>query len=133
MPFVVDASIAASWILPDEQAEAAMLWRERLALDGAVAPVIWWYEVRNLLLVAERRNRIDAEYVEIAFQLIEDYPITIADRPEPGVLMQLARRHTLTIYDAAYLEIALRMSIPLATLDKALIKAARVEEIALVP
>jgi predicted nucleic acid-binding protein len=130
MPFVVDASMTASWMLPDEQSETAILWQERLILAGAVAPAIWWYEVHNLLLMAERRSRIDGEYVEIAFRLLEDYPITIAERPEAGVLMQLARRHDLTLYDAAYLELALRMEIPLATFDKALVKAARAEGVA---
>jgi predicted nucleic acid-binding protein len=130
MPFVIDASMTASWVLPDEQSEIAILWKERLTLGGAVAPAIWWYEVRNLLLMAERRSRIDGKYVEIALGLLDNYPITIADRPEAGVVMQLARHHDLTIYDATYLELALRMEIPLATFDKALVKAARTEGVA---
>jgi len=133
MPFVVDASMAASWILPDEQSEIAILWQKRLILGGAIAPLIWWYEVRNLLLMAERRSRIDGEYIEIACRLLEDYPIAIADRPEAGTLMQLARHHDLTIYDAAYLELALRMKMPLATFDKALAKAAKAERVPQIP
>ena len=66
MPFVVDASMAASWLLPDEKRPEAGRAYARLAEDEALVPHLWWYEIRNLFIVAERRGRIDSEQTRVA-------------------------------------------------------------------
>jgi predicted nucleic acid-binding protein len=132
MPFVVDASVTACWFLPDERhpiAEAAYL---RIAWDTAVVPVLWWYELRNILIVSERRRRLDSVTVADILRLLRKLPIDIDANVEEDALIQLARRHGLTVYDAAYLELALRINHPLATLDAALSRAARAERVQLI-
>ena len=95
------------------------------------APSLLYYEIRNALLVSERRNRI-TEAMSVAF--LRDLGL-LAIRFEPAgddaILMTLARERKLTVYDAAYLELAKREGLPLATLDRALEKAAIAEGVAL--
>lgn len=125
MPFVVDASVTAAWCFPDEDDRLADLAFDRLERDGAVVPVLWWFEVRNILVVAERRGRIDAASSVEFLDDLARLPIRIDREPDGPTVMALARRHRLTAYDAAYLELARRMGAPLASLDRALIDAAR--------
>jgi len=127
MPFVLDASVFASWILDDEHHAVADFAYARLDFDTAVAPILWWFEVRNLLIVNERRGRIDATKSAEALRLAAACPVALDTSADEGALISLARRHKLTIYDAAYLELALRLQCPLATLDAALAKAAEAE------
>lgn len=127
MPFVIDASVAACWLLPDEQHSIADLAFERIARDPAIAPAIWWCELRNLLIVSERRGGLDSAKTARALQLLRDLPVTIDNAIEEEKLLDLARRRQLSVYDAAYLELALRTGYPLATLDRALSAAARAE------
>lgn len=127
MPFVIDASVVACWVLPDERHPVAeRAWRE-IAVDCALAPTLWWYELRNVMIVNERRGRLDSARTTRALQLLGELPITIDNEVDDATLMLLARRHRLTVSDAAYLELALRKALPLATLDTALAKAARAE------
>jgi predicted nucleic acid-binding protein len=129
MPFVIDASITASWLLPSESHQTADEAYARLAVDRALAPSLWWLEIRNVLVMNERRGRIDREQTRKGLELLARLPIEIDDAIfEPG-LLQLARRHRLTVYDAAYLELAQREAAALATLDVALAKAARRESV----
>ena len=100
----------------------------RLVDEPGIVPPIFWYEIRNALVRAERQRRIDrdesADFLERMADLIEeDY-----GRDEMGVL-DLARQHRLTVYDAAYLETAMRRQAVLATFDQELAAAARVEGI----
>jgi predicted nucleic acid-binding protein len=132
MPFVVDASVVACWILPDERHPVAAAAYKRIAEDPAVAPGLWWFELRNLLLVNERRGRLDGAKSAQALRLLRALPVAIDTDVEEDVLMQLARTHRLTVYDAAYLELARRQSLPLATLDTALARAARGEAVPLI-
>ncbi len=132
MPFVLDASITASWVFSDEAHPVANDALERLRSDEAHVPALWWFEVRNTLLVGERRNRID-ERGTLAF--LDDLRLLgiVLDRvPDEARLLTLARQHNLTVYDAAYLELAQRQDLPLATLDKALRNAAAAVGVALV-
>jgi predicted nucleic acid-binding protein len=132
MPFVVDASVAACWLSPDELhpvADAA--WR-RIARDPAFAPGLWWFELRNMLIVNERRGRLDSAKTTHALRLLKELPVTIDAEIEEDVLMRLARTHRLTAYDAAYLELARRKGLVLATLDAALSIAARAEGVPLI-
>ncbi|MFN4090157.1 MAG: type II toxin-antitoxin system VapC family toxin [Alphaproteobacteria bacterium] len=132
MPFVVDASISATWLLPDEAHNVADRAYAMLDEDDAIVPGIWWFELLNILVVNERRGRLDADQVGRALTLLSRLPIrqeTVSDR---SVLLALARRHRLTAYDAAYLELAKREGVPLATLDAALARAAAAESVPLI-
>ena len=132
MPFVVDASVAASWLLPDERHVVAEAAYKRIAHEQAVAPALWWFELRNMLIVNERRGRLDSVKTARALRLLRALPVAIDTGVEEDTLMQLARRHRLTVYDAAYLELALRERLALATLDAALAAAARAEAVSLI-
>lgn len=122
--FVLDASIALAWLLNEEagpQADRAWL---RLKDGDALVPQLWHFEVRNGLLFAMRRGRIAREASAQLLGALERFAIRTDAEPDPEAAFDLADRHRLTIYDAAYLEAALRNSAPLATLDKALARAA---------
>ncbi len=132
MPFVVDASVAASWFLPDERPPQTQAAYELLTTDYAVVPTLWWYELRNVFVVNERRGRIDRVQTERALLLLEDASFEFDQDPGEEQLLDVARRRALTVYDAAYLELAQRRNLPLATLDRALGKAAQAEGVALI-
>jgi len=132
MPFVVDASVTASWLLPDEIDARAEHAYALLDTDWVVVPSLWWFEIRNVFIINERRGRIDQEKTERALGLLSSLPIQLDQGAEEAMLLALARRHRLTVYDAAYLELARRQRLPLATLDDMLTRAARVENIALI-
>jgi len=102
-----------------------------VAAMGGVAPRIWWYEIRNALLMSERRNRISREQATDAIAQSRKLYVGIDDSHDEFSLAGLTRRFNLTIYDAAYLEVALRRGLPLATLDKRLRAAAREVGVAL--
>jgi predicted nucleic acid-binding protein len=132
MPFVLDASITASWFFPDENfSESAQAW-ERSATDDVLVPQHWWFEVRNAMLTGERRGRISTQLVSNALENLSRIPIIAVSRPEESAVFALARQHRLTFYDAVYLELARREGIALATLDLELAAAARAEGIALI-
>ena len=124
MPIVIDASVTAAWILPDETHPVAEECANILTRDDALVPAIWWFEVRNLLVMAERRQRISHTVTTRALDLLARYPIVQDHSADEATLMSLARQYQLTVYDAAYLELALRMRAPLATLDRELSAAA---------
>ncbi|KUR75293.1 type II toxin-antitoxin system VapC family toxin [Novosphingobium sp. Fuku2-ISO-50] len=132
MPFVVDASVAACWLLPDEGNARAQAAFARFPGDTAIAPSLWWFEMRNIFISNERSGRIDGARSSRALALLNGLPIRLDHQPDDTVLMALARAHQLTAYDAAYLELALRESVPLATLDDALLRAAHAEGVGLV-
>ncbi len=133
MAFVVDASAAVSWILPDENDATARAAHLRL-LEGeqAVAPVQWWFEVRNVLLVAERRGRVTPEETDASLVVLTNLPVRIAALSAGRHALTLAREHRLTFYDASYLALAIEEDLPLATLDRDLRAAAAKEGVSLV-
>ncbi|BBK42474.1 ribonuclease VapC [Allostella vacuolata] len=131
MPFVVDASVTICWLLPDEVEPLADHAYERLAGDEAVVPWIWWFEVRNVLISNERRGRIDAATTDRVLSVLRRHPIRLDAAADEAAVVALARRHRLTVYDAAYLELSRRLGSPLATLDTALAHAARAEKVSL--
>lgn len=130
MPFVIDSSVAAVWALRDEDEPAALAALDRLEDDGAVVPALFWFEIRNVLVISERRNRLTVEDSRAFVRLLADLDLEIDDTRSEAVL-QLARQRRLTAYDAAYLELAGRRGLPLATLDRRLADAAVAEGIAL--
>src|SRR4051794_15798506 len=132
MPFVIDASITACWAFSDESDATAAAARARLEVESAVAPSLWGFEIRNTLVVNERRKRIRADVSDRFLRLLAELPIVIARSADETDILVLARRHALTIYDAAYLEVARRRREPLATLDRKLAAAAVAESVALI-
>ena len=128
--FVLDCSVTMSWVFPDEASEATDRLRESMIEGRAFVPALWPVEVGNVLLTATRRGRISAgEWPRIRAGLdalpIEIDPVSTSRTW--GAALELAREHRLSGYDAAYLELAVRMQLPLATLDRALGAAGRAE------
>lgn len=127
MSMVLDNSMCLAWCFEDERTPEVLAIRERVIKAGAVVPPLWRYEVANALLMAQRRQRIDAERRTGLLQTLGEFGIEEDQAPEGdpwGATVQLADLYRLTVYDAAYLELAQRRRLPLATLDKALIGAA---------
>ena len=125
--FVLDASVAVAWLLEDEDDPVANAAMSQLATDFALVPQLWHLEVRNVLLVAERRGRVGATGLENGLHRLGELPIRTDTDPNLGTALALGRRHRLTIYDALYLELTLRADAPLATVDRALAGAAVAE------
>ena len=128
MSFVLDCSVAMSWVFPDEATEATDQLRGSLVEGRAFVPALWPIEVANVLLVATRRQRIDrTEWPRIARNL-GALPLVIDPVSTSriwGEVLDVAHTHRLSAYDAMYLELAIRMQLPLATLDRALAAAGR--------
>lgn len=133
--FVVDASAALSWCFEDEANSWSDALLDRLRQgDQIVVPAHWPAEILNGLLVASRRKRIKADQRALLWEQILGLPIEV----EPpltfsfgGVAIVLSEKHGLTVYDAAYLELALRRNLPLGTLDADLRKGAQAESVPL--
>ena len=130
-PAVLDASIVLSWCLGDEHDALADRAMQRTIDQGAVVPGIWWYELRNALVVNERRGRIGAEDVRASLADLAEMRISLDTDHDGGVVLDLARRHGLSVYDAACLEVAARRGLPIASLDLRLRQAAAASRIAL--
>lgn len=134
MSFVVDASIALCWCFEDESSPEADALLDRAARDGVVVPVLWRFELSNVLLQAEKRGRITTADVAARLELLGALPVA-TDQDSVGrawrEVLSLARAYRLTTYDAAYLELAVHHGLPLATKDGELIKAAKSVGVAL--
>ena len=135
MAFVLDNSVALAWCFVDERTPGVMALLERTVLEGAVAPSLWPLEAVNALFAAQRRQRITHEQRKHLTHHLWTLPIEIDHGPSGGEdatsaadfcrrIEILCERYGLTAYDAAYLALALRRKLPLATRDKALITAA---------
>jgi predicted nucleic acid-binding protein len=126
--FVVDASVSMAWCFEDESTPFTDAVLQRLSTDRAQAASIWPYEVANVLLGAERRGRITESQAMRFLELLRALPIRV---DEEGTLrawsdvLALGRAHRLTSYDAAYLELAARNDLPLASQDEQLLRACR--------
>ena len=131
MRFVLDASIVITWAMRDEAQPQADLALTCLQTGSALVPGIWWYEVRNILIVSERRGRIDAADSIQFLRDLSAFRIDIEFPQSESELIDLARKHKLSIYDAAYLALAKRELLPIATLDRNLESAARIEGVGL--
>ena len=128
MAVVVDASVAAAWCLRDEQGTAqADATMARLAAETGIVPGIFWHEMRNVLIVAERRGRIGSEAAERHLERLRILPLVTDDEQDDAQTLALSRRHALSAYDAAYLETAKRRRTTISTLDAKLGAAAVAE------
>ena len=128
MSLVLDSSATLAWIFGDETTEAIRAVFEQVADAGATVPSLLRLEVANSLTVAVRRRRIDLEFRRAALADLALLDITAdqhTDGQAWGAVLHLADGHRLTLYDAAYLELAHRQSLPLASLDLELVAAAR--------
>jgi predicted nucleic acid-binding protein len=132
MPFVLDASITACWAFDDEDHPVAALALDRIRTDEARVPSLWWFEVCNTLIVNERRGRLTEADVSAFLRGLSRLGVTVDRELDEASVLMLARRHRLTVYDASYLELANRESLPLATLDTDLAAAARKERLQLI-
>jgi predicted nucleic acid-binding protein len=131
LSFVIDASIVAALAFAEASSPKTAAAIGELAASEALAPSLFFFEVRNALVVNEKRGRITPQGSTDFLRRLTRLPIRIAPLPEEDVLMALARERKLTVYDAAYLELAKREALPLATLDRDLEKAAIAEGVAL--
>lgn len=120
-----------SWAF-DEVHPYSVLARERLRTDNAVVPSLWWFELRNALVMGERRGRLTERDTALFLRSIARLAVKVDRVPDEAALLAVARQHRLTVYDAAYLELSLREAVPLAMLDGELSAAARAEGILLV-
>jgi predicted nucleic acid-binding protein len=131
MAIVVDASVTIGWYLADEAAATAQTALHRLGETEALVPALWWFEVRNALLINERRGRINTTQTAEILADLGKLTIHLDREPDGHAIIGLARAHRLTFYDAAYLELARRLDAPLATLDRQLAAAARAAAVSL--
>src|ERR1700734_3034299 len=131
MALVLDASVAVAWSFADESPKTSQVLA-RLHDEEAVVPSLWWFEVRNALIMSERRGPLTEAATGASLRDLLGLRILVDPTPDEQALLTPSRQHRLTVYDAAYLELAKREKIPLATLDAALIRAARAEKVALV-
>jgi predicted nucleic acid-binding protein len=129
LTLVLDASMAIAWMFDDERTDGTAGALRRVVAEGAVVPSLWRLEVANVLRNAIRRGRCDELYADRSLDRLRRYPITVDDETNDhawGAMRVLARERGLTVYDAAYLELAIRGGLPLATCDRVLIAAAGV-------
>ena len=132
MAIVIDASVAIAKRLRDQDgtpfADAVV---ERVAVEEAVVPDLFWHEVRSVLLREERNGRIEVNATEGHMQAIRLLPLSTDGNQNDDQIAALARRHRLSGYDAAYLETAMRRRAKLATLDRKLAAAAAREGVSI--
>ena len=126
--FVVDNSVVMTWCFKDENSQYSDFILDKLENATAFVPSIWPLEVSNVLLVAERKKRIGEAESTRFIALLTELPL-IVDQESPERMIKeifaLARRHKLSSYDASYLDLAMRKGLPIATLDKSLLAAAK--------
>jgi len=129
MDWVVDSSMALAWSLPDETSAKADRFLSRLSAQDALwVPALWWYEISNALVTAQRRRRVtEADRLGL-LELFGKLPLQTDTGLNPEMMWHvqaMAQEHDLSAYDAAYLELAARKGLALATLDQRLMTAAR--------
>ena len=125
MPFVLDNSVACGWFLENQATDYTEAIARRLEDDQAFVPPLWELELTNVLRTACLKQRLTAQAAQQVLERIGSLPITV-DRQasRPSEILALALRFALSSYDAAYLELALRLQLPVATLDGPLRDAA---------
>jgi predicted nucleic acid-binding protein len=135
MSVVLDSSATLAWVYSDEITEPIRHVFNLVGENGAWVPGLWKLEVANILEMGVRRGRHDAAFRDSTMADLALLPISVdteTDRQAWGATLQLSERHRLTLYDAAYLELALRRGLPLASLDAELRRAAQAEGVVVV-
>jgi predicted nucleic acid-binding protein len=130
MKWVIDASFVAGLFLPDETSDKVAAMARDLVKEEAAAPDFLQLELTNILIVASRRKRISASQLKQLSDAFDQLPIVYhgaLTAPQRAEILRLAAKHGLTAYDAAYLELAMRLGLALVSLDKSLIRAAIAE------
>lgn len=133
---VIDASVTLGWILREEGAHAVDLLFAQVAREGAIVPGIWRLEVANTLRVGIKRLRIDSAYRDAAIRRLSLLPVDVDNETNEHAwtrTLHLSEVHGLTVYDAAYLELAMRLGVPLATRDIELADAGQTAGVSLLP
>ena len=128
MRFVLDASVTMSWCFEDETTNESQRILKLFFQNEAIVPAIWPFEVGNAMLTALRTKRLKAAEGAKFFALLATFPIEVESCLLPevaGRLMPLASQHGLSCYDAAYVELALRERLPIATIDRRVKQSAR--------
>jgi predicted nucleic acid-binding protein len=132
---VLDCSVTISWFMDNESSDSSLKLLNRIAEVGAVVPSIWKLEVGNVLLIAQRKNCITKEQMLNALYTLNELPISI-DQSTVGhawlETIELAQNYNLTLYDASYLELSMRLTLPIATFDRELQNAANIAGVRLV-
>ena len=134
MSFVLDNSVVAGWLLDSQASAYSDAIAQRLQTTRAIAPTLLPLEYTNVLRTACKRQKIIAAQAQEMLAVLAALPIDIdTAAPNPAQVFDLALRYDLTSYDALYLDLALRRSLPIATQDRALADAALVAGVGLVP
>lgn len=134
--YVLDCSIAAAWLFPDEATSETDSLLNILQTKKAVVPNLWHLEISNVLRQAEKKGRLSSDQIRMRLKTLNQLPIITDLKTSQRAFQEIydiASTFALTTYDAAYLELALRLKLPLATLDRALIKAALSIDIQILP
>jgi predicted nucleic acid-binding protein len=126
MPFVLDNSVVTGWYLTDQATPYSQAIAIRLETDKALVPRLWQLELANVLKTACNRGKLGLDDARNILDVLDTLPIEIDESPSPGQrqLFEMAMRYNLSSYDAAYLELAMRYGIPIATQDAQLRGAA---------
>lgn len=131
MSWVLDTSVAVGLLLEEDDERGARRGLFR-AEHPAIVPTLFIHEVTNSLVNAVRRTRVDPARAHWLLRQLASLPIEVDDRPTPASrIFELAMKHSLSAYDACYLELAVSQSLPLATNDRALTAAAKAEGVAI--
>jgi predicted nucleic acid-binding protein len=124
--WVIDSSLALAWTLPDERSPSAdKFWKQITSKVELCAPALWWYEIANALVMAKRRRRISEADASRAAGLFRELPVKTDQLNSLERCIDLASKYSISAYDAAYLELAIRLGLGLASLDNKLVAAAK--------
>jgi len=132
---VLDCSVTISWFMDDEKPSISLDILNKISEIGVIVPIIWQLEVANVLLTSERRKRITKEQRQSALYALNELPITIDQSISKHVwneTIELAERYNLSLYDACYLELSLRLGLSLATFDEKLKQVAKLACVSLI-
>lgn len=123
---VLDCSAVLAWFFEDERDKDALRLMDALGATRARVPAVWPFELANAVLVAGRRGRLKTASIAVGFEAMEALDIVVEPgKPIERILVDLARSNELSVYDAAYLALAMRLQLPLATRDGDLKRAAK--------
>jgi predicted nucleic acid-binding protein len=134
--FVLDSSVAVSWCFDNEINDQTDILLDKLVEYGGYVPLLWYWEVANVLNTAVKKGRIKSADVPVRLRILTGLPVESDDQGVErtmGETLLLAQAERLSVYDAAYLELSLRLGLPLATLDAELRQAAQRRGVEVLP